>query len=82
MGNALQNDAWVDQINLYNELTMVRIREFITLWTHVSQLHLHDDHPNNITWKLAATCRYSATSADKVQFLGATTTSFNGTTCD
>lgn len=77
-----QNDAWVDQISMTNGLTMAHIHEFIALWTHVSQVVLHDGRHDTITWKLTGLGRYSMALAYQAQFLGTTTMSFKGTICE
>lgn len=58
---------------------MDHLFEYLELWSILSQVQLNDDVEDAISWKFAASGIYSAKSAYKAQFHGATLTSMNKT---
>jgi hypothetical protein len=69
---ALENDLWVASINTRQGLTIEHIEEFYKLWGMIQHVHLSQDTPDIISWKLEKGGIYSAASAYKMQFLGHT----------
>jgi hypothetical protein len=68
--NSIADNAWVLHLDTSAGLSVENLQEFIKLWSHTSQLTLHDDVPDSITWKLTNNGAYSCSSAYKAQFAG------------
>jgi hypothetical protein len=62
---ATTDDAWVWHLDTLAGLSVQHLQEFTTLWGHTSQLILHDNIPDSITWKLTSNRVYSCSSTDK-----------------
>ena len=69
---AMHGDAWLEKIRLPMDWTMEHITQIVTLWARSRYIHLLDGIQDDIIWKHTTSGRYSATSAYKAQFLGAT----------
>jgi mannosylglycoprotein endo-beta-mannosidase len=65
---ALSGRRWLR--GLRRLCTTEGVRQFVDLWTQLSQVQLHSAE-DTITWRFSADGRYSAKSAYKVQFIGA-----------
>jgi hypothetical protein len=68
--NAIADNAWVLHLDISAGLSVQNMQEFTTLWSHTSQLTLHDDVPNSIISKLTNNGSYSFSSAYMAQFAG------------
>ena len=69
---AMQDDAWINQINTSDGVTLAHIQQFVALWTSLQQVHLDEDVPDTITWTMSSTRSYTASSAYHAQFIGTT----------
>jgi hypothetical protein len=74
---ALEDNAWVRMINLDESFTMDHLTQFVALWIKLQDVHLHDEAPDDISWKLTANGQYSAKLAYHLQFLGSTFSSLH-----
>jgi len=75
---ALLNSNWVRDLNFHNaHFSPAHFREYCDLWHQVSQTRLHQDIPDNITWKLTADGTFRTKSAYEAQFVGSSSTSFD-----
>ena len=64
--------AWLEKIRLPMDWRMEHITQIVTLWARSRSIHLLDGIEDDIIWKHTTSGHYSATSAYKAQFLGAT----------
>ena len=72
------NSNWVRDLNFHNaHFSTAHFREYCDLWHQVSQTRLHQDIPDNITWKLTADGTFRTKSAYEAQFVGSSSTSFD-----
>lgn len=66
---ALQDGAWFR--HLRTQLSPAAIREFMTLWRTLQDIHLQD-RPDSIAWRWTTDGAYTAHSAYMIQFEGST----------
>ena len=60
MRQALDNDAWVSQINTQDGLSVDHITQFDNLWEMVNGVQLLHEVPDKILWKLTNSGCYSS----------------------
>jgi hypothetical protein len=73
--DALANNRWIADVAV-TSFTVEHMTEFITLWDMLQNVALLPGTPDAISWTLTADGIYSAGSAYKAQFQGATSCSF------
>ena len=74
---ALDDNFWINHLNLQQGFEVAHIHEFVTLWDLTANTHLDLDTPDSIQWKFTTDGKYSASSAYKMQFEGLTHTNLN-----
>jgi hypothetical protein len=70
VSQALDDEACIWKLSSEATLSLEHLTQFVQLWAHINNVHLHEDREDNITWKLRANGHYPATSAYRMQFLG------------
>ncbi|PNT69904.1 hypothetical protein BRADI_2g02653v3, partial [Brachypodium distachyon] len=73
--DAITEHNWIRDIRQNFEHHM--IHQFANLYMRVVQVHLQEDDPDTISWKLTSSGKYSAKSAYIAQFQGLTCQPFN-----
>jgi hypothetical protein len=73
--DALANNRWIADVAV-TSFTVEHMTQFITLWDMLQNVALLPGTPDAISWTLTADGIYSAGSAYKAQFQGATSCSF------
>ena len=73
---ALQENCWIQDINLQGVAPDGLAHQFLRLWEKVHQITLDPSASDEITWKQSSKAEYSAKSVYALQFLGSTTTEF------
>jgi hypothetical protein len=63
-------------IHIEGDFTIAHLEQFVDLWIKVHDYVLHDDMDDSISWTLTDDGQYSAASAYKAQFFGATASNF------
>lgn len=65
---ALQNNRWIAHILPIHSAQ--EIREYVTLWDHLSHAQLEEDREDTITWRWTSHGEYTTKSAYQIQFEG------------
>ena len=66
--DALADNNWISDIAM-DAFTADHMEQYVRLWELLSDIQLHPDTEDSITWSLTPNGCYSASSAYKVQFL-------------
>jgi hypothetical protein len=66
--SAMENNNWVQDLNLRNGLTTELLTEFVALWNLVATTGPLQDQEDMITWTQTSHGHYTASSAYKAQF--------------
>jgi hypothetical protein len=70
VAQALLDGSWVRNINLEATFEWEHLSQFLDLWVLISNVLLHEEVDDEISWKLTENGQYTAASAYKAQFLG------------
>ena len=76
---ALQENRWLQDINLPAVLSSQTIQQLLQVWERVSQITLDTSAADEIIWRLNSRGEYTAKSAYELQFIGSTVTDYNRT---
>jgi hypothetical protein len=57
---ATSNNAWIEKINMDDNLTRNHVEQFTNLWGHITKVDLEDHMKDDIVWKLMASGQYLA----------------------
>lgn len=68
--NEIRDNCWIRSLRAIT--TTLQIREYITLWSLLQDIHLTSAVDDAIVWNASASGSYSASSAYQLQFAGAT----------
>jgi hypothetical protein len=68
---AMSDNGWISKIKMDVEFTLEHIRQYISLWSKLAEVTIHDDHKDEITWNLIESGIYSSSSAYRAQFFEA-----------
>ncbi len=77
--DALQESNWVRDIYILRITEADHVQQFVRLWTMIRRMNPLTEDQDSIHWDLTANGQYSAKSAYRLQFLGATRSAFNQT---
>jgi hypothetical protein len=70
VSQAMDEDAWVEKIDLGCPFTMEHFSQYVELWSLIANVHLDQETEDDITWRLTLNGEYSSKSAYELQFLG------------
>jgi hypothetical protein len=70
VAQALDQEAWIDKIDLQRGFTMDHFLQFVELWKLLDTILLIPDSNDEITWKLTQDGNYTTKSAYEMQWFG------------
>jgi hypothetical protein len=60
VNKVLEDNAWVQKINLDESFTLEHLSQFLELWAKLQAVHLNEEVEDHISWKLTAIGKYLA----------------------
>jgi hypothetical protein len=76
VNKAMKDDAWIAMIHIDGDFIIAHFEQFVDLWIKLHDYNFDENLEDTISWTLTEDGQYTAASAYKAQFFGATISNF------